>query len=223
MILTLKEYIKNHNTDEKYICDYLRRLDKINTKYKAFPETLVLSGMIKWNESEAYCWAGPFSDSFCYFRIKDYTHAGDLDSMATIRQKEKEDIIYSLDSIVNRHTIKRIFPEASDRDDFLAISSSGTMCSRSKMTHQELLRFLALATPEEKEERNTYIQKRFKKTNPKEYLSIEFPVNFYMTGSDDTSYSKLFDTPESALKELNEIEANPTFDFLFKKCKFDSD
>lgn len=224
MILTLKEYFKKYDTDEKYMRDYLKRLSKINVKGDAFPEELVLSGMIKWDEEEAYCWSGPFSKYFCFFRIVDYTNTCSvLDSIETIKQKEKDYLIYSLYSINNRHTVKRIFPEAVDYFYFEQKSSDGTICSRSEMTHQELLRFLSLATPEEKEEREKYIKEKSKLFNPKEHLSIEFPVDFYMTGNDDTSYSKLFDTPESALKELNKISENPTFDFLLKKCKFFSD
>jgi len=211
MILEIKEYLNKYNS----FGDYLLRLSKPNANKN---DLLVKTGMIKWSD-DSHNWSGPFEGDFVFFKITDFNFQYPaLSSVNGIKESEKTQAEYS------SYSWPYLFCEKVLGENWHKCNIGGTVCKRSTLTVCELKKIIKYAT----ENDNNAIEFYFKKLdtvlkNLTLHLTIpskEFPVSLYMCGTDDTSYSKLFESAEEALAFISGIEKENNFDFVHKHMIF---
>lgn len=217
--LTIDEYLEKFPLKPNP-SEYLRGLAIV--RKKTFPQELVRVGMLKWEDETACCWGGPYKGNYVFGKIEDYSlTCGELKSLAEIAEYWRTYFKYST-YCFQHGSLQKYFPYMDRQfSTFLQISSDGTHCGRSSLTHQELELFLSRAPKEEKDYREEKIKEELEGTITQYTLSIELPVRFYLCGNDDTSYSGYFPTREAAIKDWDYIiEAQPDIGWIQERYEF---
>ena len=188
MIISIEDHIKQYNKHP----DYLRsKITKTTNGAK-----LVDYGMMKWSE-DAYCWAGDWS-GYVFFSIINYADEYPyLKSMIEINEEEKTYHRYSKYSWPYGFCNK-VFGSGWD----IINNEDGTQSYRSRLTHLELLKLREYSLNSKDYNDNqaypSYQDKIFEAEQEihwhLECPSMELPIILYMCGTDDISYSKLFDS-----------------------------
>jgi len=197
MIISIDEYCKKYGE-----CSYLRSLAVKSGNL--FPEEILKVGMIKWG-FDAANWAGAWSKEYAFFKIEDYTPTVGLKTKREIRCSQFERERYSMYNLPYSFTQKL---------NNIVKTKDGKECSRSTVSHKELLQFFKEATKEEIKNRKQEIRKDL--IEHLEFLipHKEKPIRFYLAGNDDCSYTAVFSTADKAFHALKEIEFNPVFNTL---------
>ena len=196
---------------------YIRSFILQTNERTLFPPKQIKLGMLKWRDTDAYSWAGPFDGNYVLCNIIDYTHVvPNLKSMDEIKESVKTYVKYSTYNWDN-DTILRVFKDRKDLDKkygyflikYKYKDNKEGVSGRSTLTHSELNEILTKATPKEIAKYYATCDRIIKEEKWElEEQSVELPVKLKLNGDDDYSYAKLFGTPEEALTEL---------DFLIKE------
>ncbi len=198
--LTIDEYLDKF-TQKLHMQNYLE--GGIVPSRKAFPPQVVKQGMLKWEDESACCWGGPFDGNYVFCKIEDHSLTLDLKSLAEIAEHWKTYTKYSTYNTL-RGSVEKYFPDFKD-GSFPQISSKGTKCGRSQFTHQELLHYIDKCTPDEFQYRLEKVDTENIDLITGKELSIELPVEFYLYGTDDTSWTNYYATVDEALVEFDYI------------------
>lgn len=200
-ILSLDDYLSTH--PQPHGDSYLRRLASDNRK-----EKLLHTGMIKWNDSEAHNWAGPFGGNYAFIRITDHSLVYGL---KTFMEHHVHGIAYVTYSIYN-------FPYRLQNTFDMTCKVGEQICSRSTLTHRERLQLIEMMTEEETDAYLVNIRDKvdhWDRDIPTQ-AHVERPFHIYMCGNDDCSYSATFASQEDVEEAFEDIVENPTFDTLRK-------
>jgi len=213
MTLTIDDYLDRY---EQKSAAYLISLAAPTPGHPNIPEQFLpqTSGMLKWSEADAHCWAGPFSGNFCFYRIRDWNNQyPKLCSTAEINEHEKTHNKYN--AYTWPHTNKLCTKILGENWDSCYVGT--ILCSRSELTNVELDKLLTHATAEEKRQYLTVLAEMnknltFRKSTP----SKELPVSLKLFGNDDATQTKLFPSMDSAERYLRYLEKHNTFDTIHK-------
>lgn len=218
MIISIKEYIARNKECAEYEKDLIRTHKLPGS---CFHPTVLLEGMLKWNDKTADNWGGPYPDNFVYCCAKDYSYTHDY--LKTIEQLKLQHEVYEKYSTFNlvRESLKTYFPDIVNYYFILvADDENKTQCSRTTMTHLELSHYLNSATKEELAFREEKIKKGMKEKWENQECSVENPISLYLGGNDDCSYSRYYATKEEALNDVKVIENNMSWGYIHKNFIF---
>jgi hypothetical protein len=166
----------------------------------------LMQGFILWNKADAHNWAGPWLNKAALCLVTDYRFDPKLKS---IYEKIEHWRTYEQ---YNKFNLPYKFQKELEKNMIL-ISNSGDKCSRSQMTYEEKQHILKQLTTKELEEYNLKITKKiiYHKSNIYIEPTIEHPIEIYLCGNDDTSYTYCCENVERAKDIINQIEINPNF------------
>jgi len=191
-----------------------------------FPPVIVDVGMIDWkNEDDASFWGGAWNNRYAACIVKDYSLCLDIPTVDMVNLKEDKYYKYSLNNI-EFSVLKRLFGWRNDFCDnghygsFIVVTKDGQKCARSELTHEELEVFLRHATPEELEYRENKIKEQNKHSWWKETVTKEFPVEIYMFGNDDCSYTKVCKNGKEAMRIIDEVIRKPSSKYIHEHFVF---
>ena len=190
-MITIEEFLKNFNyAHSAYLYGFVE-----NRK-----EKIVKFGMIKWDDDEAFRWAGPFNGNHVLCVIKDYTGTSwyGCQPLQTLSEVTEEAKASALKNIHNypRHLLKEVHIV-----DGMYITPQNQKIIYEKMTEGQKAKL---------QEKIDRVIKEWTSSSP----TVENPVRFHLTGNDDCSYSAVFPNAEKALEALDYIKTMPLFETL---------
>ena len=131
------------------------------------------------------------------YEMEDYTHNPSLPTNEILWAKQKASVIYDYGTYYKSSL--KIFGNNDEnklREYFLCESPNGTLCSRHRLTYQELMMVKEDMDCWFEIRQNEAIDKARKYPWFNECPTVEHPYKLYIFGTDDTSYSKFFETKE---------------------------
>jgi len=170
------------------------------------------SGMVRLHRRNKVCWSSSFDwqgSEYVFCNITD--HSFDL-NILTVEQVKLSERVYEQYS---KYNIPYSYQEREwTKEHFLVTSKDGSLASRGRLTHHELVLFNIGCTDVEM----AYYKNKLKLKNDtwaNEEATIERPIKVYMCGTDDTSYSAAFVGMEDAKKKIKDYEQTGVLDSLF--------
>jgi hypothetical protein len=216
-LIPYSEYpFKNYNLESSLLVD--------DFDHKAFPPICVMSGMIDWlDEDDAAWWGGPWNDRYVGCMVSDYSNTMDLPSVEVLQAKLNDYVKYST-RYIDRNLLSRLFSDfKKDIYGWVVESSSGQKCSCSTMTHHQFDIVINAMTDEElrkwrddTENAKMSLYGEFVKAVP----CKQFPVEIYLFGNDDCSYTITVQTPQMAKEMVDDILRKPSMDYVKKNFVF---
>ena len=214
MKLSYSQYNKKFPQNNEYLKSHF----KDTYKYKC-----VSSGMILW-EDEPENWGGPWDGSFVAFVLRDHRIDPDLKSC---KEKWEEYKKYSNTSKYNvpNSALERLgWGTLSDYWNMIFIEKEGkhVPCSRSNLNEEEIEILKNSMSDLEKIQWEINILKCLNQTdlNPLTNITIENPFSLYFFGTDDCSYTAVFENIDKAKSFLEMIQMIPRWSYLKEKAVF---
>jgi hypothetical protein len=198
-------YHKQWNPDGKFTV--LFDIGRNQSNSDVFPIYPAAELMIRVQDGWCYqpygcrCESTKSDSRWVYVKVTDFSYDLDLKS---IREHIEREISYYKYSRYNwSRKGRKAFDELGI--DFTAFTSDGEESCRSSVTHQELQRILEV--PELREVWEEAQETALKTLSwYKETPSKETPVKIYAAGSDDASYTKLYDTLDQAMQDVERFK-----------------
>ena len=192
-------YYKLWNPDGKF--EALFDLNRNQSESRTFPIYPVSELMFRIKEGWCYQPYGCGDTEWVYVKTVDYSEKLYLKSTREIIEEELTYKRYSIFTWGDKKAIEDLGISRTCK------TASGGLCSRCSVTHQELMRILEvpeLAKVWEKKQEEARASLSWHKYTP----SKETPVKVYAAGGDDSSYTKLYETAEQAMAEIERFKTD---------------
>ncbi len=209
MIISIEDYTKKFIASA--MIPYLMRVSENSAR----------CGLVQWDDTEAFMWAGAYDGDFVAFAINDFSNHDKLPSTLELDVKQYDYIRTQL-SLWPHGTARKYFPDiASDTSfyEYLECYVGETKCSSSNYDTDQLRDLICRATLQEISYYQNALAETLHKRAPRwnaETPTKEFPFRVYLYGTDDFSMSKLCSSLADCNKIIEDISENPRFATLDK-------